>query len=166
MIPISVNFSRVHFRNADAYEKIIRLAKQYGVDPKYIEVEITESIFSSDRANLYNQMSKLRENGFKIDIDDFGTGYSSLNMLLFAPVDNVKVDKSFIDRYETRDEKEYINQIGNLILSAKKKIIFEGVETEEQVLLLTGYGYDWAQGYLFSKPVPVPEFEVLLDQNV
>lgn len=166
MIPISVNFSRVHFRNSDAYKKIIRMAKQYGVDPKYIEVEITESIFSSDRANLYDQMSKLRENGFKIDIDDFGTGYSSLNMLLFAPVDNVKVDKSFIDHYGTKDEKEYINQIGNLILSAKKKIIFEGVETEEQVLLLTGYGYDWAQGYLFSKPVPVQEFEMLLDHSI
>lgn len=163
LIPISVNFSRVHFRNQDAYKKIIRLAKQYGIDPKYIEVEITESVFSSDRANLYSQMSRLREHGFKIDIDDFGTGYSSLNMLLFAPVDNVKVDKSFIDRYETKDEKEYINQIGNLILSAKKKIIFEGVETEEQVLLLTGYGYDWAQGYLFSKPVPIREFEKLID---
>ncbi len=166
LIPISVNFSRVHFRNQDAYQKIIRLAEQYGIDPRYIEVEITESVFSSDRANLYSQMSHLRQHGFKIDIDDFGTGYSSLNMLLFAPVDNVKVDKSFIDRYETKDEKEYINQIGNLVLSAKKTIIFEGVETEEQVVLLTGYGYDWAQGYLFSKPVPMQEFEKLMDHSM
>ena len=74
--------------------------------------------------------------------------------------------KSFIDRYETKDEKEYINQIGNLVLSAKKTIIFEGVETEEQVVLLTGYGYDWAQGYLFSKPVPMQEFEKLMDHSM
>lgn len=165
LIPISVNFSRVHFRSRDAYKKIVQLAKKYDIKPRYIEIEITESVFNGDRVNLYYQMAKLREHGFKIDIDDFGTGYSSLNMLLFAPVDNVKVDKSFIDRYETRDEKEYINQIGNLILSAKKEIIFEGVETEEQVMLLTGYGYDSAQGYLFSKPVSIREFEKLLDEN-
>lgn len=165
LIPISVNFSRVHFRSRDAYKKIVQLAKKYEIKPRYIEIEITESVFNGDRVNLYYQMAKLREHGFKIDIDDFGTGYSSLNMLLFAPVDNVKVDKSFIDRYETKDEKEYINQIGNLILSAKKEIIFEGVETEEQVLLLTGYGYDSAQGYLFSKPVSIREFEKLLDEN-
>ena len=67
----------------------------------------------------------------------------------------------------TADEvKEYINQIGNLVLSAKKTIIFEGVETEEQVVLLTGYGYDWAQGYLFSKPVPMQEFEKLMDHSM
>ena len=110
-------------------------------------------------------MSRLRDNGFKIDIDDFGTGYSSLNMLLSAPVDIVKVDKSFIDRYETESEKEYINQIGSLILSARKDIIFEGVETREQAQLLTSYGYDRAQGYLFSKPVSVPEFELLLQRE-
>ena len=165
LIPISVNFSRVHFRNPDAYQKIMELASRYEISPDYIEVEITESVFNTDRANLYHQMSRLRDNGFKIDIDDFGTGYSSLNMLLSAPVDIVKVDKSFIDRYETESEKEYINQIGSLILSARKDIIFEGVETREQAQLLTSYGYDRAQGYLFSKPVSVPEFELLLQRE-
>lgn len=158
-IPISVNFSRVHFRDKKVYKKIIEMAERYGVEPCYIEIEITESTLASDRDNLYYQMSKLREYGFKIDIDDFGTGYSSLNMLLFAPVDIVKVDKSFIDNYTSQTEKDYINQIGNLILSAKKDIIFEGVETEEQSALLAGYGYDHAQGYLFSKPIPLKEFE-------
>ena len=159
LIPISVNFSRVHFRNEKAYEKIIAMAEVFQVDPRYIEIEITESTLAADRDNLYCQMSKLREYGFKIDIDDFGTGYSSLNMLLFDPVDIVKVDKSFIDNYNSETEREYINQIGNLILSAKKDIIFEGVETEEQSALLAGYGYDHAQGYLFSKPIPMREFE-------
>lgn len=159
LIPISVNFSRVHFRNERAYEKIIGLAQKYDVDSHYIEIEITESTFAKDRDNLYRQMSVLREYGFKIDIDDFGTGYSSLNMLLFAPVDIVKVDKSFIDNYDSKEEREYINQIGNLILSAQKDIIFEGVETEEQSEMLVGCGYDRAQGYLFSKPLSVKEFE-------
>lgn len=159
LIPISVNFSRVHFRNKQAYEKIISMVEQYGINPGYIEIEITESSLSGDRSNLYQQMSELRNFGFKIDIDDFGTGYSSLNMLMSAPVDIVKVDKSFIDNYKTTEEKEYINQIGNLILSAKKDIIFEGVETEEQIGVLTNYGYDNAQGYFFSKPIPLGEFE-------
>ncbi len=159
LIPISVNFSRLHFRNQRGFEKIIDMAKKYQVEPKYIEIEITESTFSSNRSNLYRQMAVLRENGFKIDIDDFGTGYSSLNMLLSAPVDIVKVDKSFIDNYQSNEQREYINQIGNLILSARKNIIFEGVETEEQIDLLTNYGYDQAQGYLFSKPIPLAEFE-------
>ena len=127
---------------------------------------MTESVLLEKSEALTQNLENLRKKGCKILLDDFGTGYSSLNMLLFAPVDNVKVDKSFIDRYETKDEKEYINQIGNLVLSAKKTIIFEGVETEEQVVLLTGYGYDWAQGYLFSKPVPMQEFEKLMDHSM
>ena len=159
LVPISVNFSRVHFRNKQAYERIISRVERYGIDPGYIEIEITESSLSGDRANLYQQMSALRNFGFKIDIDDFGTGYSSLNMLMSAPVDIVKVDKSFIDNYKTAEEKEYINQIGHLILSANKEIIFEGVETEEQIGVLTNYGYDNAQGYFFSKPIPLREFE-------
>lgn len=159
LFPISVNFSRVHFRDEKAYEKIIKLAKKYDIESRYIEIEITESTFAKDRDNLYRQMSALRDYGFKIDIDDFGTGYSSLNMLLFAPVDIVKVDKSFIDNFRSEAERDYINQIGNLILSAKKEIIFEGVETEEQSALLVNCGYDRAQGYLFSKPIPLKEFE-------
>ena len=159
LVPISVNFSRVHFRNKQAYERIISRVERYGIDPGYIEIEITESSLSGDRSNLYQQMSALRNFGFKIDIDDFGTGYSSLNMLMSAPVDIVKVDKSFIDNYKTAEEKEYINQIGNLIRSAKKEIIFEGVETQEQIGVLTNYGYDNAQGYFFSKPIPLRDFE-------
>ncbi|MCD7826864.1 MAG: EAL domain-containing protein [Clostridiaceae bacterium] len=159
LVPVSVNFSRLHFKSLKGFEKIIDMAKQYGIDSKYIEIEITESTFVDNRTDLYRQMSVLRQSGFRIDIDDFGTGYSSLNMLLSAPVDIVKVDKSFIDHYESQEQKEYINQIGNLILSAKKDIIFEGVETEEQIDLLTNYGYDKAQGYLFSKPIPLAEFE-------
>lgn len=159
LIPISVNFSRVHFRNEKFYETVSSMTKEYGIDPKYIEVEVTESTFGENRENLYLQLRQLRERGFLIDIDDFGTGFSSLNMLMSAPVDIVKVDKSFIDHYETKEEQKYINQIGNLILSADKDIIFEGVETEDQIRLLVNYGYDNAQGYFFSKPIPLKEFE-------
>lgn len=159
IIPISVNFSRVHFRDENFYKKIVTMAEEYGIDSRYIEVEVTESTFSENKDSLYLQLQRLRQHGFVVDIDDFGTGYSSLNMLMSAPVDIVKVDKSFIDNYENKQQQVYINQIGNLILSADKDIIFEGVETEEQIRLLTEYGYDSAQGYFFSRPIPLTEFE-------
>lgn len=159
VIPISVNFSRVHFRDEYFHEKVVSITREYNVDPCLIEVEVTENTFGENRENLYLQLQRLREHGFSVDIDDFGTGYSSLNMLMSAPVDIVKVDKSFIDHYETQEEQTYINQIGSLILSADKKIIFEGVETEDQINVLTNYGYEFAQGYFFSRPIPLPEFE-------
>jgi diguanylate cyclase (GGDEF)-like protein len=159
LIPVSVNFSRVHFRDEKFFEKVVALTREFNVQPKYIEIEVTESSFCENRDSLYEQLRCLREKGFFVDIDDFGTGYSSLNMLMSAPVDIVKVDKSFIDNYKTDKEQTYINQIGNLILSADKEIIFEGVETEDQIDMLTNYGYDYAQGYFFSKPIPLREFE-------
>lgn len=159
LIPISVNFSRVHFRDENFYKRLQNLTEEYGIDNRLIEVEVTESTFGENRENLYLQLQHLREHGFRVDIDDFGTGYSSLNMLMSAPVDIVKVDKSFIDHYETPEEQDYINQIGSLILSADKQIIFEGVETEDQIEVLTNYGYEYAQGYFFSRPIPLPDFE-------
>lgn len=159
IIPVSVNFSRQHINHDNFVTRIKNLTSKYGVDPKYIEIEITESAFMRRPEKMMKCMSELREEGYKIDIDDFGTGYSSLNMLLDVPVDIVKVDKSFIDDYETQIKREYINQIGNLIQTARKDIIFEGVETHEQIKFLTECGYEKAQGYVFSKPIPMKDFE-------
>ncbi|MDO5398985.1 MAG: EAL domain-containing protein [bacterium] len=159
MIPVSVNFSRQHINHDDFVTRIKKLTAKYGVEPKYIEIEITESAFMKKPEKMMKFMRELREEGYKIDIDDFGTGYSSLNMLLDVPVDIVKIDKSFIDDYDTQTKREYINQIGNLIHTARKDIIFEGVETYDQIKFLTECGYENAQGYVFSKPIPMKEFE-------
>jgi diguanylate cyclase (GGDEF)-like protein len=159
MIPISVNFSRVHFRNREFVNRVINMAKEYDVNPRYVELEVTETSLADDRDNMYSELAKLRQYGFRIDIDDFGTGYSSLAMLLSAPVDIVKIDKGFLDHSSSEGEKEYINQIGNLVKTTNKEIIFEGVESEEQVRFLVDYGYEKAQGYVFSKPISIEEFE-------
>lgn len=159
MIPVSVNFSRAHINKGNFAEKIIAMTKQYGIDPKYIEIEITESSISRNNNRMLCYMNELRENGFKLDMDDFGTGMSSLNMLIEAPIDVVKVDKSFIDKYENPIYRDYINGIGNLIITAQKEIIFEGVETQEQINFLTENGYENAQGYVFSRPIPLGDFE-------
>ncbi len=163
-LPISVNFSRVHFRDQHFGDKILAMLKEYEVEPEYIEIEVTESCISGNPMGMVQQMTQLRENGLKIAMDDFGIGYSSLGMLIDANVDIVKVDKSFIDHYETDQEQQYINRIGQLVRAAGKDIIFEGVETRQQVEFLRDYGYDKAQGYVFSKPVPILEFEKWMDE--
>lgn len=162
-VPISVNFSRVHFRDQHFCEKVMEMLEEYEVEPEYIEIEVTESCISGNPMGMVQQMAQLRKNGLKIAMDDFGIGYSSLGMLVDANVDIVKVDKSFIDHYETDQEQQYINRIGQLVRAAGKDIIFEGVETRQQVEFLRDYGYDKAQGYVFSKPVPILDFEKWID---
>ncbi len=160
LMPISINFSRHHAGRKNFVDKLSALAEFYGIDPSLIEVEITESAFMQDFNALYNDMKKLRERGFKIDIDDFGMGYSSLSVLLYAPVDIVKVDKVFIDNIASSPQaRDYVNQICSLINLTNKKIVFEGVETEVQAQILADSGHKMAQGWLFDKAISIKDFE-------
>lgn len=160
LVPVSVNFSRRHIQNEDFVKQIGVLAETYDIEPGLIEIEITESSISDNNQKMLEDLSRLQEQGFKVDIDDFGTGYSSLNMLLNAPVDTVKVDKSFLRNIDKSEkERRYIDRLAHLINAAEKEIIFEGVETEHQARILTECGYTMAQGYLFGKPMPAEEFD-------
>lgn len=159
LVPISVNFSRKHNSSSDFVNRVSSLADMYGVDTSLIELEITEGCFTKDVKNLFSNMRKLRERGFKIDIDDFGTGYSSLSVLIEAPVDIVKVDKVFIDDISNSERsRDYVKHISSLIKSTRKEIIFEGVETEEQAQILAESGHTMAQGWLFDKAIPAEDF--------
>ena len=159
LLPISVNFSRQHVRQADYVDKIIALAKEREVDPSFVEIEITESCFGDDLDKLFRDMSKLQDAGFRIDIDDFGVSYSTLGVLLNAPVDMVKIDKSFIDEITTNEkERVYVKNICQLISTMDKDLIFEGVETKEQAQILCEIGYTKAQGWLFDKALPLSVF--------
>lgn len=160
LVPISVNFSRKHNSNAEFVTRVTELAEIYGVDKSLLELEITESCFTQDVKNLFSNMRKLREQGFRIDIDDFGTGYSSLSVLIDAPVDIVKVDKVFIDDISNSElSRDYVQHICSLIKSTRKDIIFEGVETEEQARILAEGGHTMAQGWLFDKAISIDEFD-------
>ena len=97
--------------------------------------------------------------GFRIAIDDFGTGYSSLGVLLEIPADVVKIDKSFTDRINIKEQRNFVSQMGSFIHSAKEEVIFEGIETEEQLRFLSSCGFLYGQGYLFDRPIPLKEFE-------
>ncbi len=159
LIPISVNFSRIHANTSNFVERVERLALKYDIPHNYIEIETTESAMIDDTGKLLAQLGKLKERGFLVDVDDFGTGYSSLNLLMSSPFDVIKADKSILDNIDTDKDRAYILHLVNLIKNAEKEIVFEGVETQEQVKLLLEYGCRIGQGWIFDKAIPIDEFE-------
>jgi len=159
VFPISVNFARQHLQNDDFVKRVFSLTKKYGVPPEYVELEITESESIRDNEHFLSIMEEFHSMGFKIDIDDFGTGYSSLSMLLDAPFDVVKIDRSFITDVDfTPRYLSYLKTLINLIKTSGKDIIFEGVETDQQAFYLLQCGCDNAQGFLFSKAISADEY--------
>ena len=160
ILPVSVNFSQHHITQPKFVDNIIKTANKYDVDKANVELEITESCFSGDTQALFSVMERLRSEGFKVSIDDFGIGYSTLSVLMNAPVDIVKIDKSFIDNIEqNKNDREFVANMCSLIDTANKDIIFEGVETDAQAAILCESGYTKAQGWLFDKAMPLSDFE-------
>ncbi len=165
-IAISVNFSRIHLSDDMLAQDLLVIAKRYGIDPKMLEIEITETAVFDNMGMLIEVMKELKEVGFTISIDDFGSGYSSLNILKDVPADVIKMDKGFLD--QTTD-----NERGKMILTSLIKMtkelglctVAEGVETLEQVNFLKAAGCDIAQGYYYAKPMRIEEFEDLLKQQ-
>ncbi len=159
-ISISVNVSPIHFTNGDLVNEISDIVTAYNIPPHLIELEITESTFVEDKENVIEIIDKLHQLGFKIAMDDFGSGYSSLNMLNVLPVDVLKVDKDFLNN--TSDDAKGKIVIRNIIKMAKElnmTVITEGVENREQLEFLSETECDKIQGYYYSKPLPVHDFE-------
>lgn len=160
IVPISVNVSRAHFTRYDLAEHICALADAYNVPHNMIELELTESAFFDDREILINTVKKLKDYGFAVSMDDFGAGYSSLNSLKELPIDVLKLDAEFFRGEDNEGRGDLI--VGETITLAKKldmRIVAEGIETREQVESLAQKDCDLIQGYYFSKPMPVGEFE-------
>ena len=160
MLPISVNVSRRHIGETDIVDMLTDMVKKYGFENKYLEVEITENLFMEDVSELFADMGELKKRGFKILMDDFGSGYSSLNMLRTAPIDTMKIDRFFLDEIMSTERGKII--VESSVRMAKMiglEVIAEGVETKEQLDFLNSIDCDIAQGYYYSRPIPVPEFE-------
>lgn len=166
-VPISINQSRVLLQEGDYVSRVAGILKKYDTPPRYIELELTERIFRDDLTDLANMMEQLRSLGVRWSIDDFGTGYSSLNLLKELPVDIIKIDKSFLDETESSEaSKIIIRKTVELTQELDKTVVCEGVETENQADYLRGIRCDMAQGYLYAKPMPMDEFEKLLDKEM
>ena len=160
LVPISVNVSRAHFAEDNLAEHICSIVDKFNVPHEYIELELTESAFFDDKSVLLTTVRKLKGFGFKVSMDDFGAGYSSLNSLKELPLDIIKLDAEF---FRSVDDVKRSNLIvGETITLAKKlgmSIVAEGIETREQVDFLAKQDCDLIQGFYFSKPLPVAEFE-------
>ncbi len=160
MVPISVNFSKNNRSFLKFDERISRLAEQYGVDGRYLEIEVNEAMLGSADEGVVQSIRGLQERGFKITLDDFGSGEASLTMLMNAPVNNVKIGRDFLQHIgNSKEEQDYVHCMCDMIAAVKKEAVFEGVETEEQAEFLEDCGFTKAQGYLFERPIPIGEFE-------
>jgi diguanylate cyclase (GGDEF)-like protein/PAS domain S-box-containing protein len=156
---VAVNLSAKQFQKKDLVERISGILRETGLDPKYLDVEITESIAMANIEQTIPKMIKLAEMGVGICIDDFGSGYSSLNYLKKLPIQKLKIDKSFIrDIASDPDDRAIVGAVLALAHKMSLRVIAEGVETEEQLDFLRSIGCQEVQGFLFSKPLPAEEF--------
>ncbi|MBQ0040227.1 MAG: GGDEF domain-containing protein [Treponema sp.] len=166
-VPISVNVSRMDIFAVDVPTVFSNLIDIYEIDPKYVEIEITESAFIDDTRILRTVIQRLKDKGFSILIDDFGSGYSSLNMLKDVQADVLKMDMKFFDLNNTNYDKgiSIIKSVVDLSRNMKLPVIAEGVETQEQIDLLKGMGLNYVQGFYYYKPIPIEEYEGLISDG-
>ena len=158
-IPISINVSRVDLFNEHLVHDLLNIVDKNGISVGELFLEVTESAVVSDTTQVINNVQKLKDSGFIIEMDDFGTGYSSLNMVSSLPLDALKIDMSFIrNLLSSHKDKMMVQIILEIAKLLSAKTIAEGVENLEQVNTLKEMGVDIIQGYYFSKPLPINEF--------
>jgi len=152
-------------REIDFKENLLNSCAKYNIPPNFLEIEITEGTLIDICKEKIEVLNELMESGINIAIDDFGTGYSSLSYLINIPINTLKIDKTFIDNIKNYKSKALIKSIVELSKDLKYKIITEGVETKDQINLLADLGCNIIQGFYFSKPLPMYEMELLLENN-
>ena len=163
MLPVSVNISRVSLYYSSVVEKYESIIRSFDLDSKYIQLEITESA-TIDNNEIFNLLEQFHTAGFKILLDDFGSGYSSLATLNRMHFDTIKLDKSLVDYIGDDNGEKLLNSITKLAQSFGMEITAEGVETVEQLMFLCNLDCDDIQGYYFSRPLPVKEYEECLKE--
>ena len=155
---LSVNISPVLFRQQDFFADLRQALDETGLDPRRLEIEITESVAMAAGDDAERVLFELRAVGVQLAIDDFGTGYSSLNRLKQFPLDRLKIDRSFVSNITTNEDDAAISRaITEMGHALDMKVIAEGAETSAQVEFLTKLGCDEVQGYFYSKPLPADE---------
>ena len=163
---ISINLSPIELYQQNKAEKIDEIFKAFNIEKNLLEFEITENAFLNTRSNAVKIIKDLRKMGFSIALDDFGIGYSSLSYLSRLPIDNLKLDKSFIDKIEEEKTKLLTETVINLAHELDLLVTAEGVETKEQLEILSKLNCDRIQGYYYYKPLPMYELkEILVNHN-
>lgn len=157
---ISVNISAKDFYHIDVYQTFKNLVSKYGIDTDKLHIEITETALSEDKQAAHKTIERLHDEGFIIEVDDFGSGYSSFNFLKDVCADVIKIDRVFLKKssHEERGE-QILRSIISLSHDIGMDVITEGVENVDQLSMLAKMNCDWFQGYYFSKPITVGDFE-------
>ena len=163
---VAVNMSSQSFEQEKLDRTIGQILDECGLDARYLELEMTESTLMREAETMVDTLRRLKATGIRLSIDDFGTGYSSLSYLKRFALDALKIDRSFVhDITASEDAAAITSAIIAMARSLKLTVIAEGVETESQAALLRSQGCQFMQGYLFSRPVPAPEFTMLLQKD-
>jgi len=166
-VPVAVNISAVEFRDKGFLEGVRAILKDTRLEPRYLELELTESVLMQHAESTASVLQALKAMGVQLAVDDFGTGYSSLSYLRRFPIDTLKVDRSFV-RQITADADDAIiaSAVISMGKSLKLRVVAEGVETREQLAFLQDQRCDEGQGYYFSRPVVAEQFAKLLGTGI
>ena len=164
VVPVSVNLSRHDFAYFDPCAELTQLCSQYDLPHMYLRVEITETVLAGDEAEACQAVRRLGEAGFGVMLDDFGTGYSSLSVLQQYAIDELKIDRTFLQNL-TEDGRKIIRSTVLLAKSLGIHTLAEGAETEEQVRFLRETGCENIQGFYYSRPLPLEELEQVLSRR-
>jgi len=160
---MAVNISAVQFRNENFLQGVFATLEETGLDPKFLELELTESVLMKHAESTEVILKTLRARGVQLAVDDFGTGYSSLSYLRRFAIDALKIDQSFVRQITTTpSETTIVTAVISMGRSLNLRVVAEGVETLDELAFLQAHQCDQAQGYYFSRPVAAPQFADLL----
>ena len=167
VLPFSVNLSRITLSRPDFLSKVQDIVERYYIPHHYIEFEITESILSENYAKMLEVLKKLKSMDFSISMDDFGTGYSSLTLLRDLPIDIIKLDHDFLSRSAASDKNAatILKSIVDMARALDIKTVSEGIETDDQLDLLKSISCEIGQGFIFSKPMPIDDYDKMIKKN-
>jgi len=166
IVPVAVNLSALQFRESNVLQTISGALEQYGLDPRWLEVELTESLVMHDPQAVQQTMRHFRQLGLRISLDDFGTGYSSLAYLKRFPFHYVKIDRAFVTEITNNpDDAAIATAIIAMAHSLRMGVVAEGVETEAQMQFLRSRQCDYLQGYYFSRPAPAAAFNTMVQDG-
>jgi diguanylate cyclase (GGDEF)-like protein/PAS domain S-box-containing protein len=164
---IAVNISAMEFRGEHFLEGVFAILDDTGLDPRYLELELTESVLMKHAESTESILKALRTRGVQLAVDDFGTGYSSLSYLRKFPINSLKIDQSFVRQITaTPDDTAIVTAVISMGRSLGMRVVAEGVETQEELAFLQAHDCEEAQGYYFSRPVPPQQFAKLLETGL
>jgi EAL domain-containing protein (putative c-di-GMP-specific phosphodiesterase class I) len=166
IMTMAVNVSAMEFQNENFLDNLFAILGETGLDPKSLELELTEGVLIKQAASAAAILQSARDRGIQVAIDDFGTGYSSLSYLRKFPVDALKIDQSFVREIGAGEDTTIVTAVIGMARGLKLRVVAEGVETEKQMAFLQAQHCEEAQGYYFSRPVPPEQFARLLRTGI